>query len=235
MEENPIRNSEHELQQAVSRSQTYQLFGEALEYPNEDSARLVRNGTVASELEALFSAAAPALRGELGSEALADAGEDDDSLAVEYTRLFDVGASGPPCPLFGGSYGARMKTMEEVVRFYEHFGLITSQTRAELPDHLATELEFLHFLTFSEAQALEAGTDPEPFRRAQRDFLTRHPGNWVPQLLERIEQHEPMAFYRELIRQLDRFLACELSSLDDPGAAGDPEHGEDSPMNLDDR
>jgi DMSO reductase family type II enzyme chaperone len=177
------------LRQATSRSQIYRLFGEALEYPNEARARQIRAGEVATEFEALLLVVAPRLGDAVRLDALADAGDDDEALAVEYTRLFDVGASGPPCPLLGGSYGARMKTMEEVIRFYEHFGLKPSQTRPELPDHLATQLEFLHFLTFSEAEALESGTDPGPFRRAQRDFLARHPGNWVPQLLARLEQH----------------------------------------------
>jgi|TARA_B100000315_G_scaffold242894_1_gene265642 DMSO reductase family type II enzyme chaperone len=106
-----------------------------------------------------------------------------------------------------------MKTMEEAIRFYEHFGLETAQATRELPDHLATELEFLHFLTFSEAEALETGTDPGSFRRAQRDFLARHPGRWVPDLHERVQQHDPMAFFGELIRALNDFLAFELSSL----------------------
>ena len=214
MKKAAIAEHETELKALSTRSQIYLLFAKAIEYPTEATPHQVRGGEIADALEALFAAGAPGLREGLEREALCDAGEDDDALAVEYTRLFDVGASGPPCPLFGGSYGsARMKVMEETIRFYEHFGLETSQGQRELPDHLATELEFLHFLTFSEAEALETGADPEPFRRARRDFLGRHPGQWVPQLCQRLQKHEAQPFYAALIGQLDRFLASELSSL----------------------
>ena len=45
--------------------------------------------------------------------------------------------------------------MLEVSEFYKHFGLNMNQEegKRELPDHLCAELEFLHFLTFKEAQA----------------------------------------------------------------------------------
>lgn len=218
-----------QTQTATARSQIYHLFAEAIEYPADDASQKVRDGDWARALEELFSIAAPGLGEDLTLAALRDAGDDDEALAIEYTRLFDVGASGPPCPLFGGLYdGARMKTMEEVIRFYEHFGLKTSQARRELPDHLATELEFLHFLSFSEAEALAAGADPEPFRRAQRDFLARHPAKWVPELLQRIEQHQSMGYFYELILQLNRFLEHELASLGGVSAPGDSAQVADS-------
>ncbi len=146
-------------------------------------------------------------------QALTDAGDEDD-LAVEFTRLFDVGKSGPPCPLYGGLYGGtRMKTMEEAVRFYNHFGLSLSENIRELPDHLTTELEFLHFLAFREAESHQQGGDPGPYQRAQRDFIFRHPGRWVPELRERLEKNDPMPFFLELVRQLERVLVHHADGL----------------------
>jgi DMSO reductase family type II enzyme chaperone len=89
-----------------------------------------------------------------------------------------------------------MKTMEEAVRFYNHFGLSMAESPRELPDHIMTQLEFLHFLAFREAEALEGDDDPSPFQRAQRDFVSRHPGRWVPRLRERLDQNDPMPFFR---------------------------------------
>ena len=82
-----------------------------------------------------------------------------------------------------------------------------------LPDHITTELEFLHYLSFKEAEALGGGEDPGPFQRAQRDFVGRHPGRFIPKLRQRLEQHSPMRFFLELTRQLERFLEHELASL----------------------
>jgi hypothetical protein len=79
-----------------------------------------------------------------------------------------------------------MQTMEECVRFYNHFGLTLAEAPRELPDHISTQLEFLHFLAFREAEAWRDGRDPGPWQRAGRDFLERHPGRWVPKLRERL-------------------------------------------------
>jgi DMSO reductase family type II enzyme chaperone len=106
-----------------------------------------------------------------------------------------------------------MKTMEEAVRFYNHFGLTLSESPREMPDHITTELEFLHFLAFREAQSLQNGEDPAPFRRAERDFVARHPGRWIPKLRQRLEEQDPMPFFRELVSQLDRFLALDQKRL----------------------
>jgi TorA maturation chaperone TorD len=69
--------------------------------------------------------------------------------------------------------------------------------------------EFLHYLAYREAEAVAAGGDPGPFERAQRDFVARHPGRWVTRLGERVEQQGAMPFFRELVRQLAKFLAHE--------------------------
>jgi len=122
-----------------------------------------------------------------------------DELAIEYTRLFDVGTAGPPCPLHGGLWAKdRMRTMEEVLRFYHHFGLTLDSDRHELPDHLVAEFEFLHYLSFREAEALRSGVDAGPYRRAQRDFVARHPGAFVPRLREALAANDPPRCFSEL-------------------------------------
>jgi DMSO reductase family type II enzyme chaperone len=198
---------------ATSRSRAYATFAGCFEYPDEELCELVRSGALARALRAVLGALDGELAADLDEAALSDAGEGD-ALAVEFTRLFDVGAAGPPCPLYGGIWGgARMKTMEEAVRFYNHFGLTLSESPRELPDHLTTELEFLHFLAFHEAEALQCSGDPGPWRRAARDFVARHPGRWVPKLRAKLAEQDPVPFFRELVRQLERFLAHDARRL----------------------
>lgn len=206
--------SSPEARHAAARSRAYQLFARLFEYPDAELVEDVENGTLRRALCRVLEAVDPGLTSDLDAEALEDAGRAPDDLAVEYTRLFDVGSGGPPCPLYGGLYGgARMKVMEEAVRFYNHFGLTLSESPRELPDHLTTELEFLHYLAFGEAEAIEAGQDPGPFRRAQRDFVARHPGQWVPRLRARIDKNAPLAFFQELVGRLEAFLAHDQSHL----------------------
>lgn len=197
--------SSAQAQAAAARSRAYAIFAELFEYPGAELLGAVRSGTAARTLRDVLAAVHPDLAaGDFA--ALAEAGPGDE-LAVEHTRLFDVGAGGPPCPLYDGSYGsARMKTMEECLRFYRHFGLSLSDAPRELPDHLVTELEFLHFLAFREAEALEGGGDPGAFRRAARDFVLRHPGRFVRKLEGRLARADAATFFRSLAGHLTAFL-----------------------------
>ena len=209
MSEPVLRDLRHPgARQAAARSRAFQLFAAALAYPEGEVLEAIRAGVVARALAEVLGEVAPELLGDLDPESLADGGGDDDELAVEYTRLFDVGPSGPPCPLYGGLYGgARMKVMEEAVRFYNHYGLRLATEIRELPDHLLTELEFLHYLAFREAEALERGEDAGAWQRGQRDFLARHPGRFLPRLLARLEENAPPRYLRELLRLLAAFVA----------------------------
>ncbi|MFQ5514471.1 MAG: molecular chaperone TorD family protein [Myxococcota bacterium] len=197
---------------AAAHSRAWRLFAEAFGYPEGPLLEAIREGALANALRDVLAAIGCLVDESIDWDALRNAGRDDE-LAVEYTRLFDVGVSGPPCPLYGGLYGdARMKTMEEAVRFYNHFGLTLSEEPRELPDHLTTELEFLHYLAFREAEALQTGADPGPFQRAQRDFVARHPGRWVPRLRERLAAQDPPPFYLELVRALEALLGTPCSA-----------------------
>lgn len=201
---------------AAVRSRLYGFLAGAVDYPYEPLLQRMQQGQVRAELwDLLESAPELALAPRVDWEGLGDVPGDADTLPVEYTRLFDVGGGGgPPCPLYGGTYGGdRMKVMEEAVRFYNFFDLHLAEKQRELPDHLTIQLEFLHFLAYREAQALQAGEDPTPFRRAQRDFLERHPGKWIPKLRRRLEKHEAVRCYRALFDAVGEILEADAAHL----------------------
>jgi len=179
---------------AASRSRLYQLLGIGFGFPDREFFGALRDGSFAAAVEearGVLPYRSPAPLPPRDSE-----GDDYQEFETEYIRLFDVGAAGPPCPLYGGVYaGDRMKTMEDAVRFYNFFDLHMSPEMRELPDHITTELEFLHYLTFREAQALQEGLDPSPLLRAERDFLARHLRKWVPRLQARLAKQETLAFF----------------------------------------
>jgi len=213
-ESTPEEFSRPEARAAAARSRAYAALAHFFRYPDGAFREDLRDGTLATALRAILADIHPKLVEDVDWDVLGNVGNEPDALAVEYTRLFDTGAAGPPCPLYGGLYaGTRMKTMEESVRFYNHFGLTLSDEPRELPDHLITQLEFLHFLSFREAGALESGEDPNPYRCAQRDFISRHPGKWVPDLRSRLESQDPMPFFRELVARLGDFLIHDEAHL----------------------
>jgi DMSO reductase family type II enzyme chaperone len=214
----PIDSSDPTVVASAARSGGYALLAAGIEYPYPDRLAALGGGAWAENLRAAVAAHPRSdLCQAFDPDAVARPEADGETLQVEYTRLFDVGGpGGPPCPLYGGTYGGdRMKTMEEVVRFYRYFGLRPDEEMREPPDHLATELEFLHFLTYRETQSLLSGDDPAPLRRAEKDFLERHPGRWVPKLLARLDRQEPHRFYGALFRGLGLFLLAEDAYLRD--------------------
>ena len=199
---------------SAMRSKLYQLFAMAVSYPDDDWVAAIKAGELADTLQHLLGQLDRSLLQDFDQKALSDSGEQDESLAVEYTRLFDIGPGGSPISLYGGHhYGGRTGAMEEVMRFYQHFGLQLEQTQVELPDHLVSELEFLHFMTFQEARLEEQGADTSHYRRGQKDFIERQLGRWVPGLYVKIQEENALPLYTELFRLLSCFLQFEQQQL----------------------
>ncbi len=194
---------------AAGRSRLYQLLALAFAFPDEEFYAAVHDGTFA----AIIADACLALPYDLTSAAtleLARVGDSYTEFESEYIRLFDVGAAGPPCPLYGGVYiGDRMKTMEDATRFYNFFQLRISPHMHELPAHITTELEFLHYLTFREAEARQQGLDPASLLRAERDFLARHLCKWLPRLQARLSKQTTLPFFPALVRFATAFFASD--------------------------
>ncbi len=203
----------------VARSKCYALLASGYNVPGEEQFQQLSEGALVAALEEQ--------RGELPYEfdwaiepMPADWSRDEHE--AEFLRLFEVGAGGPPCPLYGGVWSAdRMRAMEEVMRFYKYFGLKLSDERRVPPDHLATELEFLHYLTFRQAAASLAQMAAS-YRRAQLDFIGRQPGRWVPKLKERLDGLEAPAFFTSLVDATARFLVADHKHLAEEAEAPAP-------------
>ena len=196
---------------AAARSSIYGLFQDALAYPDDEVrealaggelVELMRKGLALAEVDFTPAEECGGVRcGRSAAPKTSPSSTPDSSTPVRPGR---------PVLSMRGLYGGdRMKKMEEAVRFYNHFGLTTSEEQRELPDHLPTQLEFMHYLTYREVQALHTGSDAGPYRRAQRDFVARQLDSWIPKLCERLEEHQANDFFRSLFKLLADFLAWE--------------------------
>ena len=213
----------------AARSRMYRRLAGACAFPEETLHRSVLSGEMLSEVLAIAAVLPyelPLPEGGALATALAGASADYVEFQSEYIRLFDVGVPRPPCPLSGGLHlGSRRAVMEEVTRFYNHFGLSLGGESREMPDHITTELEFMHFLTFREVATLQGGQDRGPYLRAQRDFLQRHLARWVPQVRAQAEGQKAAPFFLGLIGLAEAFLLADLSyaaSLAGPAPVGQP-------------
>ncbi len=202
-----------------SRSRFYQLLSMSFRFPDKLFSEGVKNGDFLGQVKAIASTL-PFEFSSLDEDTFRGKGIDQDLeelLGAEYIRLFDVGVKGrPSCPLYEGSYrSGRKGLMEDLVRFYNHFGLTLSRKDWELPDHITTELEFIHYLSFKELLAIRSQQDPFPYIRAQRDFLSRHPTNWIPKFRQKLLKSSPIRFYEKLVEVTETFLLLDQNHLED--------------------
>jgi len=189
---------------ALSRSLVYSLLAQAYISPQADVLKLfcaeethekVINASrffTQEDLASKFVASWQLLRDQLGNVSTTD-------YEAEYLQLFEIGIPKAPCALYESAYGRedqRREIMSELVRFYNYFGLGMGKQAKEMPDHLHVQLEFLHYLTFLEAQALEEGQNPQSLRLAQHDFYERHITQWTSELWSCIDLKQSSVFKR---------------------------------------
>jgi DMSO reductase family type II enzyme chaperone len=203
--------------QAAARSRLYDLLARAFAVPDPSFHQAVCEKAFAAQVWdnlAGLPYAFPLAGEEAVRQQLSEVGCHRE-LQSEYIRLFDVGTPRPPCPLYGGEYKkGRKGIMEELIRFYNYFGLRPSPRSRDMPDHITIELEFMHFLTFREVTVLHHRQDRASYLRAERDFLERHLCAWVPRLVERLRRQQPHPFYAALASLAEAFLAADLRYLE---------------------
>ncbi len=196
---------------AAARSRLYRLLADGFIYPDSDMFEDLVAGSyrdaVIDACRALGYESEPAFDGLVASGNYTD-------FQAEYLRIFEVGMGMPPCPLYSGMYrGGRKAVMEELTRFYSFFGLSIEHGSGELPDHITTELEFMHFLSFKELTGLQREGDAASYRRAQADFLERQIVTWLPALEARLQGIGPPSFYLALTVVTNTVTRAALTSL----------------------
>ena len=155
---------------------TYAVLAECWREPTEQLAEAVETGELGPVV------------GDVGSVDLR-------RLSAEYTRLF-VGPAGPPCPPYESVYRdgddpdelgpVKGPATMAVVRWYREFGVQPAADHPDLPDHIATELEFAAYLA-------EAGFDER-----LDQFLAEHLAVWTDEFLSQVEAETREAFYASL-------------------------------------
>ena len=156
-------------------------------------------------------------------------------LVDTYSALFDNCKGRSVVSLYEKDYGnGEAKIVwEELVRFYEHFGLNFDVRHChDWPDHIGTELEFMHYLTFLEATVPEAERDV--YLRGQKDFLSRRLGRWVSRFAAQLDKVAENAPYGLFGRLMQVFVALETTYLYSPVNHHQVEHWVPLRQSMDD-
>ncbi|MBU0480727.1 MAG: molecular chaperone TorD family protein [Proteobacteria bacterium] len=148
-----------------------------------------------------------------------------DEMAVEYARLF-VGPFELAAPPYGSVYLEKSNRLMgdstlAVQKMYQKAGL--SVEVREAPDHIALELEFMHFLCLGEAEAAQEKkvSDARKFADLQSAFMGKLLGPWIPEFCEDIRKNTGNGFYSHLADCLDHFVESEASTLTQPTVANE--------------
>ena len=201
------------MMRAELRSELYALFAQAFTHPDEAFIERIVRGELLSRILETGSHLPPPNPFETVTNLATTSEQEPD---VFFTTCFESGTSRVPLRESGYTTAPEKSLMEELFRFYRHFGLdVANGTLKELPDALPVELEFLHYLTYLEAAALRSGTSGnlDALQNAQRDFLNRLPGRWVDTLALRLEQMPDAGFYADASNLLARFVRHEKRTI----------------------
>lgn len=138
--------------------------------------------------------------------------EPSENARSEFLEAFEPSVSKIACSLYQSAHSTREQTSlyEELIRWYDHFGL-QRKARAELPDHISVELEFMHFLTYREHLAGEDLEAVSRLQRAQREFLEKH---LHPFTMSILEHSSPFANrFKVLCVEIEGFASQHIKAL----------------------
>ncbi len=122
-----------------------------------------------------------------------------EDLQIEYTRLFINGMPHVIAPPYGSVYLEKTlqgKYAEELLLYYRSLGYTLSQ-KADFPDNLVHQLEFLSFLAADNNQ------------QAEEEFLLRFFQPWYPLFSKLVKEDSSHPFYLVIITIIDFFTKEE--------------------------
>ena len=197
------------------RADCYRLLSACFYPPGE----LQGNDGFFSDLAGLVERLCPGAAGFLMEMHEAFGRCDAEELAVDYAKLF-VGPFELKAPPYGSVYldGERRVMGDSTLRvisMYQGAGLSIDEGFREVPDHIAAELECMHYLASKAAEELEGSAPGNEFTfvSTQKRFMDELLGPWVPAFCELIKRESSSAFYRVLAGSLEAFIRCDCEYL----------------------
>lgn len=203
-----------DTERTVGRSRAYGLLAEAFTFPQSDAVIRLLDGDLLAELKLAFELTGYDIQPP-ETLTLPSAKNAIQEIQVIYTELFDVTSGSPKVSLLERRYREipEQELWEKLLRFYSYFGLDFSQGGGEeQPDHLLTELGFMHYLTFLEA-GCSSDSDRVSFMRGQRDFLQLHLGKWIEKFTVMLAETTLDHPYTDLARRLTLLINNDLIYL----------------------
>ncbi len=198
----------------VSRCVIYQRLSRCFMDPDKDLKNAVQSMKHhCSELRSRALPAVQSLCDEIKAVSTLE------RIRIDFARLF-IGPYSLLAPPYGSIYLDNQRRIMgqstmEVIRFYRHAGLEIAPTYKDAPDHIASELEFMYYLIFTEINELEKQDvdHVQPLIIDQCDFLDHHLSPWVPAFSQTLKAEAGTEFYRSLAEATECFIAEDRINL----------------------
>ena len=145
-------------------------------------------------------------------------------LSKEYLRLF-VGPGRVQCPPYESVHREDRPILErglvmgpstaDVRHRYAEAGLVLPKNFTDLPDHIAVEMEFMHFLCAEKLKSVEQGNLQESAKRKkmEQEFLREHLEHWVERFSDCVLKSTNLSFYESAAKLLKSFVKNESEDL----------------------
>ncbi len=220
METKIIENNVEEL---LASSHVYQFLSTCLSEPKQETLELLNNREYMDEVESCL--------GKNGNGELLETfrhlqeglqGTNAETLAEGYRNTFGGATVSMDCPPFemyfsGSHIWQQTQDLADISGFYKAYGLETSEEGVAIRwDHISVELEFLHFLTYKLAYAIEnhGEEEQELCLAAKKKFLNAHIGKWVHAFSRAVWRKSPLEFYKQVAKLANDVIHLDMEKLD---------------------
>jgi len=204
---------------AEVRASLYCALALGFSAPDERTLEEISENISAIFQEAESFFAWPALQDRIKSLQASIRESDRTSLKAEHHRLF-----GGPYKLLAPPYASLYLESEptvmgtsslEALRIYKEAGFLLSPSYNDLPDHIATELEFMALLCEEEGRAWQKGDLFQGAKLLAREetFLADHLARWIPKFSATILSSTESRFYRALASLAQDYVLLDLDCV----------------------
>lgn len=218
--ENKISESVEDI---LAASQVYQFLSTCLHDPSKESLALLNNEDYMEEVGNCLSVCG---NGEM-TDAFEALKKGLQGLAIErmsaaYRNTFGAATVAMDCPPYemyfsGSQIWQQTQDLADISGFYKAHGIeLEENTTTSRWDHVAVELEFLHFLTYKLAYAMEnhSEEEQESCLSAKKKFLHAHLGRWIQAFSTSVWKKSPEEFYRQAAKLASSLVHLEMLKLD---------------------
>lgn len=217
-----VNKKKEKIKRLLTLSQAYQFLSTCLFEPDNGLMELLNDKEYMEEVGSCL--------GAIGNDKLSESFDHVkkglqhstlDALLDEYRYTFGSTTVAMDCPpyemYFSGSHiFQQTQDLADISGFYRAFGLeVLKDDTANRWDHVAVELEFLHFLTYKQAYAIENQGDngEESCLTAKKKFLNAHIGRWIKVFSRAVESKSPSGFYRKAAKLASDFVHFDMQHL----------------------